>query len=455
MSAEPPDLATDAAVGARTKVEARPEPDDRPEPLGGYGLAIDIGTTTIVMELANRATGAVLCGVSLLNSQARYGADVISRVRASMTGKAAELRLAVQDDILRGICLLALEAHIDPSGITLCAIAANTVMVHLLLGLPCDGFASAPFTPAQTRFPDMPWAAAFARTGALSPAMRALRPDCMVRILPAVSAFIGGDVVAGIATLDLASTGANELLVDLGTNAEMALASGGRIYCASAAAGPAFEGGRISCGIGGIPGAVSSVRMEGSRFVYGLIGGGESLSDSGASGVGRARPLGLCGSGLLDLAACALESGLIRLDGSLSPVCSASGIILDAAFGIRLTEGDVREIQLAKAAIRAGIAVLLSEAGLGEADVSAIHLAGAFGLHLRESSALAVGLLPRGFAGRIHSVGNTSLAGAVRSLLDGEFRPRVDAVVARAGTVELADHPSFSGLFVDSMNFGP
>ena len=222
---------SDSAVDVRTKVKTMTETETltSPETLGGYGLAVDIGTTTVAMELANRATGKVLCGVSILNGQARYGSDVISRIKASMLGKAAAIRLAVQDALLRGIALLAGEAHIDPSAITMCAIAANTAMVHLILGLPCDGLASSPFTPAQTRFPDIPWAAAFARAGALSPGMKALRPACPVRLLPAVRAFIGGDVVAGLAVLDLASAGTNELLVDLGTNAEMALASGGRI----------------------------------------------------------------------------------------------------------------------------------------------------------------------------------------------------------------------------------
>ncbi len=399
------------------------------------GIAVDIGTTTIALELLDRDSGRVLAGVTLLNSQKRYGADVLSRVKAAVSGKADALRLAVTRDLARGVSLLLGETSVRAGEIGLVTVAANVTMVHLLLGLPCDALARAPYTPERTRFPDMAAGDVFSAVGDFP-----LNADCPVRVVPAVSAFVGGDIVAGLVALELDGNGPRELLVDLGTNAEMALVGSGRILCASAAAGPAFEGGRVSCGIGGVPGAVSEVRVEGNRFAYSTI-------------AGATPPTGICGSGLLDLVACSLEIGLVRPDGSLSPALAERGIRLAPGVNIRLFASDVREIQLAKAAIRAGIETLIAEAGIGYDEVSAAHLAGGFGLYLKEKSALACGLLPPGLAGRVHAVGNTSLAGARAFLLDPSSLALANEIILKASLVQLADSPEFSRRFIDSMNF--
>jgi len=403
------------------------------------GIAVDIGTTTIALELVDRTTGEALSGVTLLNSQRKWGSDVISRIRAANEGQLNLLMSSVRKDLLSGIIQVIKAAGSDGSKIGFITIAANTTMAHLLLGLSCAGLGQAPFTPEKIKFPEISFYTLFD----VEPARYLPSADCTVSVLPAVSAFIGGDVVGGVVAIGLEKKYGVTLFLDLGTNAEMVLAANGVYYCASAAAGPAFEGGSISCGTGCISGAVSSVRLEGSRFSYKTIPGGEVVDSL----------VGICGSGILDFVASALEAGLINPDGALAPVCAKTGIRLDPAGKVVLTQRDVREIQLAKAAVRAGIAILVESAGLDEADVSTVYLAGGFGLYLLEESALTVGLLPESFAGKVSAPGNTALAGAVAHLLDDGMAERCAKAVSRAKTVDLAKYPRFEELFIGSMNF--
>jgi uncharacterized 2Fe-2S/4Fe-4S cluster protein (DUF4445 family) len=447
-----------------------------PPPSGEFGIACDIGTTTVVMELVGPM--GVIARESFLNSQRRWGADVISRIRAAGLGRSGELRSLICGDLASGLDRLfsaaavhASDAFSDVAAFTACTVAGNTAMCHFLLGLPSEGLGVAPFTPAMTVYPELALGELLGEELSSVSVPRRFSANlsaCPVRIVPGVSAFIGGDIVAGLAALgfgapapagsNAAGSGGPELFLDLGTNAEMALAVGGTFFCASAAAGPAFEGGSISCGTGSVPGAVASVRREGSRFAYDLIGGdgGDSgIAESGDSGSSRASagPTGLCGSGLLDFLACALEAGLVSADGAIAPVCAESGILLSPGSRIALTAGDVRELQLAKAAIRAGLGTLLEVAGVAEKDVVKVHLAGGFGLYLNEESALAVGLLPRAFRGRIHRAGNTSLAGAARWLSDPSLKSRFNAILNSSRPVQLADEPAFGRRFIDSMEF--
>lgn len=406
-----------------------------------YGIAVDIGTTTIACALLDLDSSGILSRLTVMNSQRRFGADVISRVRAALSGHAEELAALVRSDVSLAARAVIASAGVPPGAVRACAVAANAVMTHLLLGLPCDGFAAAPFALAARVFPGRGFAEVFGTGSGL--------PDCPVRFAPAIGPFVGGDIVAGIAVLGLSAETGPELLIDLGTNAEMVLSlpagSGkARYLVASAAAGPAFEGGHLSCGTGCVPGAVTSVRLANGRFELGLAGGGDSRP---------AVPVGICGSGLLDAVSCALSLDLVRKDGSLAPVCEASGILLEPSGRIRLTAADIREFQLAKAAVRAGVGELLARAGLGAGDVAAVYLAGGFGEFLSESSAVATGLLPPEFAGKTRAAGNTSLSGAVRMLLDPSATARFDAILAAAETVGLADSPSFGERFIGSMEF--
>jgi uncharacterized 2Fe-2S/4Fe-4S cluster protein (DUF4445 family) len=509
---------------ARTSGDREPASAVAQKKLSGSGslaVAIDIGTTTIALELLDRETGRVLARDARLNGQRRFGSDVVSRVNAALGGNAIELRSLVSRDARLGIAALLAAAGASAGDVGLVTVAANSVMTHLFLGLPVDGFARAPFTPAKTRFPRTTFADVFSPStdGAVRgedaacgvDASRgvdvpAIAPSCPVAIAPSVSAFVGGDIVSGLAALELSGNEGPELFIDLGTNAEMVLVTKGAYRCASAAAGPAFEGGSISSGTGSVPGAVAAVRIEGARFAWDLIGGepvsrapgeksecsglaprgefaprapGEesecgvpsSLGDTSSRGERsacgvqvergvqaqrgeRSSPLGLCGSGLIDFVACALELGLIARDGSLSPVCAEKGVFLDPAGTVRLLAGDVRALQLAKAAVRAGIGILLEDAGLRAEDLARVYLAGGFGLYLRESSAIAIGLLPAAFAGKTVPVGNVSLAGASLLARDPEgTEVRFDAILSRARTVALAEDPRFERFFIDSMNF--
>jgi uncharacterized 2Fe-2S/4Fe-4S cluster protein (DUF4445 family) len=476
---------------ARSSGDRAPTSSSIQEKLSGSGplaVAIDIGTTTIALELIDRVTGRVLARDARLNGQRRFGSDVVSRVNAALEGNAVELRALVSRDARLGIAALLAAAGSSVSDVGFVTVAANSVMTHLFLGLPVDGFALAPFTPAKTRFPRIPFAEAFSP----STDATAIDPHCPVAIAPSVSAFVGGDIVSGLAALELSGNEGPELFIDLGTNAEMVLVTKGAYRCASAAAGPAFEGGSISSGTGSVPGAVATVRIEGGRFAWDLIGGefaprasgeesecgvpssrGDTSSRGERSVCGvqtqhgvqaergvqaqrgeRSSPLGICGSGLIDFVACALELGLIARDGSLSPVCAEKGVFLDPAGTVRLLAGDVRALQLAKAAVRAGIGILLEDAGLRAEDIARVYLAGGFGLYLRESSAIAIGLLPAAFAGKTVPVGNVSLAGASLLARDPEgTEARFNAILSRARTVALAEDPRFERLFIDSMNF--
>lgn len=401
---------------------------------GGYGIAADIGTTTVALALVRLSDGETVAVDSFLNPQKRYGADVIARIKNACSGHGERLRASIVSALGAGASRLCAASGVAGRDVLKASVACNTTMAHLLLALPCDGLARAPFTPFQTSYPDQPFGAVF---GGFT--------DCAasVSLAPSVSAFVGGDIVAGLASIGFGGSGENELFVDLGTNAEMALSIGGKILCASAAAGPAFEGGEVSCGSGCVPGAISSVTLEGNKFSWRLVGDAEPTLS----------PVGLCGSAVLDLVALSLDSGLIREDGSLSPVCERTGIVLDAGLGIRMTGADVRAILLARAAIRAGMAVLLEEAGIAETDVARVYLAGGFGYYLREESALGAGILPRAFAGKVSRPGNTSLSGAIRSIVDPGFRALERDIASRAKLVELARSASFNGLFVDAMRF--
>lgn len=417
----------------------------------GWGVAIDVGTTTVVMELVG--PDGPVAREAFLNGQRRFGSDVLSRVRAASLGRAADLRSSIAAGIAGGLTRLLSLAGLSVGDVSLITVAGNTAMCHFLLGLPSEGLGVAPFTPATLRYPDTTLGALM--TGALPDGVPAGQPAggvfassaCPVRVLPGLGAFIGGDVIGGLVASGADGRSGCELFIDIGTNAEMALVRPGAILWASAAAGPAFEGGSISCGTGCVEGAVDSVRLEGGRFAYTVIGGGARAPRASHG------PRGLCGSGILDFLACAIDSGLVREDGSLAPVCAESGVLLEPGGTVALSAADVRNLQLAKAAIAAALGSLLESAGVGALDVARVHLAGGFGLRLREESAFAVGLLPSAFAGRVVRRGNASLAGAARALSDPDFYRLADSSLRFGSIVQLADFPSFGRRFIDSMGF--
>lgn len=410
----------------------------------GYGIAVDLGTTTIALALIHPGTGENAGTVSLMNSQRKLGADVLSRIEAACAGAAADLQAAAIRDLDSGIDRLIRKTGIRPSSIRQMVVAANTVMCHLLLGLPACGLGRSPFVPHSLRFEPVSFSSLAAGVSA-PPALAHGTARFPVSVLPCADAFVGSDVIAGIAACGAPEGPLPAVYIDLGTNAEIVLLDGKRVWCASAAAGPAFEGAHVSCGCGSLPGAVSAVSLNGSRFAY------ERIPDP--RGNPEQAPPGICGTGLLDFLACALDAGLVRPDGSLARVCEQSGIILDPELPFRLTGADVRELQLAVAAVRAGLAVLLEKAGITASEVARVYLAGGFGFYLSGRSAVRTGLLDRAFEGKIVTPGNASLGGAVRSLCDDSLAGRIHAILDVCESVPLAAESGFNRYFIDSMEF--
>ncbi|HOX04952.1 MAG TPA: ASKHA domain-containing protein [Planctomycetota bacterium] len=417
------------------------------------GAAFDLGTTTAVGELWDLASGRRLGVASRTNPQREYGADVISRAEhaAGSPGGLRDLqRLAAGclDEILAE-CLRS--AGCRSADVHDLVVAGNTVMQHLLLGVTPEHIAMSPFAPAF----------AAARSVPAAEVLITAAPGARLSVLPAVSGYVGGDIVAGLLATGLLD-GADDasgpvLFIDIGTNGEMVLVAGGQATACSTAAGPAFEGARISHGCRAMSGAVEEVRFDGTDLVCLTIDG--------------AAPLGICGTGLIDAAAELVRTGLADETGRLlepgelpagTPAALAGRVrlgqdgpevLLGAGREIPLTGRDLRELQLAKAAVRAGAETLLAEAGLAAGDLARVLLAGAFGSYIDPANALAIGLLPAVPVERVAFGGNTSAAGARLALLDRAQRERAAELARSVRYLELSGRPDFQERFAEAMFF--
>lgn len=424
----------------------------------GYGIAVDIGTTTLAACLYGWSNGQIYETVTAVNSGRDFGADVLTRMEASNNGKRARLQELMQEDIQELLTELLTKTGADAKTVQKIVLAANMTMVHLLMGYSCEKLGKAPFTPANKKY---------IRADALR-LLGDTRFSCPVEILPAVSAFVGGDIVAGMLAWDMDAAGETELctemgaggemvllpdsgtdgetvlLLDVGTNGEMALHHQGSIWVASAAAGPAFEGGGIRCGCASVPGAISSVHISDTDFKpsFTTIGGEAAV--------------GICGSGVLELVSELLRVGLVDETGLLAEAYREDGFLLGRTpEGERIvfTQADIRQVQLAKGAIRAGIETLLARACVRAGDVKHIYVAGGFGVRMDVTAAIRIGLLPQAFAGHIKAVGNSSLAGAKLSGRETNICERLDALLARCREVVLAGEPEFEACYVEQMGF--
>ena len=314
-------------------------------------------------------------------------------------------------------------------------LAGNTVMQHLFAGYSVRGIAAAPFRP-ETLF--------------AAPGDETLH-GVPVHFAPCVAGYVGGDITAGLLAAGLAELPGENLFLDIGTNGEMALGGRGGFVCCAVASGPAFEGAGITCGMPGVDGAISRVRYD-RGFLYDVIGGGE--------------PKGLCGSGLLDLTAVLLRLGVIAPGGRLLPPEDAPMPLRryltrdDDGNGrfhltpeVSLTAADVRNLQLAKAAVAAGIRVLLQQRGIAPEQVDGVYLAGGFGSYLDPESAMAIGMLPRACAGKLHTLGNTALAGAAALTLDPAQWQRIGNISRACDYLELSGRADFAAAFTDDLSF--
>lgn len=413
-------------------------------PKESYGVAIDLGTTTIAAVLARFPDGAHVASGSTPNPQSAFGADVMARL--SRAAQSPEDRVRLQAAALEAVASLvrsvASAAGICVDRIATGVLVGNSAMHHLALGFDTSGLAEAPYRPSATHatsieFPGLP----------------------LLYAAPLIGGFAGSDAVAAALSEGLHKSREPRLLVDLGTNTEMLLACNGRVFACSAPAGPAFEGAEISQGMAASVGAVESVRFRDGRFLLGVIGGGE--------------PVGFCGSGVVDAVRAMLDAGLVDAGGRLrtnggTGAATEVGKTTEARGGngageaplsvrfapdVRITQKDVRSLQLAKGAVRAGIEVLLEVAGIGARDIEEVLLAGTFGSFIRPDSAVAIGLLPEIPASRVKTAGNAALRGAKMMLLSETCRDEAETLARSIVHVSLCEVRGFEDLFLRFLDF--
>lgn len=391
----------------------------------GYGFAVDIGTTTIAAYLLKAGEYAPIDSCGADNRQRTYGADVLSRIMYGAEHGIEPLGRAVREQLAQLFSALCSRNGVPAGAVKLAVVTGNTTMLHFLLDLDARGLSVAPFTPESL----------FGVEDTLHlPPFGDLRVYCP----PCVSAYIGADVVCGAHFAELERRGGNRLFLDVGTNGEMILNAGGRLLACSTAAGPAFEGAGISCGSGAVSGAINHVFVENGEVRVEVLGGGRAKS--------------LCGSGLIDGVAALKTVGILDVKGRLPKTCGGRYPI--GSTEVCLTQKDVRELQLAKSALRAGMDTLLAEAGLTYESLDEIILAGGFGSVLSVDSAVEIGLFPAVCRHRVRAVGNAAGAGAMALLLDKNAAEQIEALAKRVELVELSCNPVFARQFIRGMNLG-
>ena len=386
-----------------------------------YALAFDLGTTTVVAYLMDGMTGEVLSRCSCVNPQTRYGADVISRIQYAMDGGAEELAETVRKALAELTEQAAKMAGICPKEITVVSIVGNTAMHHLLLGIDPKPLTVPPYMPSVKDAMEM------------KADFLPVAEEAVLRILPNIAGFVGADTVGCLVATRFDALKELTLMIDIGTNGEMVLGNRDGFLACSTAAGPAFEGAKISCGMRGAEGAVDHVKLEGNTVTYSVIGGGKAV--------------GLCGSGLLDLVAVLLQTEDIGESGRMEETYTLPGS------SVSLTQKDVREVQLAKAAIRAGIELMCQKRGVKTEDIQKVYLAGAFGSFMDPASACAIGMIPPCLQDRIESIGNAAGEGAKLCAVSREEFAYSKRLAGKAEFLELASMEDFNDCYVDCLMF--
>jgi uncharacterized 2Fe-2S/4Fe-4S cluster protein (DUF4445 family) len=423
------------------KEELGREPGDTTAAL--YGVVVDIGTTTLVTSLVNLLTGEEIGSESALNPQALHAQDVLSRIKLGSGPEGlAQLQGEVVGAINEMIGSIEERTGVPRGRIYEAVFSGNTTMLHLAAGVDPKSLGKYPYTPAwsgdhQVRAADI--GLCISEFG-------------NVYLPPILSAYVGADITSGVLATRLHREEGVTLFVDIGTNGEMVLAVDGRLTATSTAAGPAFEGMNITCGMRASEGAVEAFQAE-----------GEGLS---IRTIGDATPVGLCGSGLVDLVGELAAHGVVDRNGRFAkpaepmPPALRERLVLreekpvfQVAGPVYLTQKDVRQVQLAKGAVRAGIDLLLKAEGLGAAAVDRVLIAGSFGYHLRTRSLVNLGLLPEVFIDRVEFVGNTSKTGGHAFLIHEQSRKELDRLAREVKILELANDPEFEKTFIAALAF--
>ena len=403
--------------GAASSVELSPA-------FSKYGVAIDIGTTTLAARLYD-TKGSVIADTARLNPQIEWGADVISRIEASLAGKTDELAAAIRKAIDEMIAELASAANINALLIDAVAITGNTVMLYLLTEESVEPLSHAPFD-AKRLFGESLCASELA--------LESLKPETKIYLPNCISAFVGADTSCAIISTGLCEGKRVSMLADIGTNGEMAIWNGNVLTVCSTAAGPAFEGVGISMGMRGADGAIDRVSIVNGELCAHVIGGTAAK--------------GICGSGLIDAVACMLDMESIDETGFLDD----DEITVLAP--VTLTQNDIRMVQLAKSAICAGILTLLDAESLSVPDVESVYVAGGFGNYLNMKNAEKIGLLPPDVHSKVTVVGNAALDGASMLLLNKKLRENCKMISKSAITLNLSANKVFSDHYIMGMMFG-
>lgn len=412
---------------------------------GGYAIAVDLGTTTLAIQLMNCQTGIIMASQSSMNPQRRLGADVISRMKASNDGKSEQLRQLILEALLEGIDQLREDASVPEEKLRHITIAGNTTMIHLLMGYSCEALGRYPFLPVHIGEIKKEFSEFFGEVWRQRNSQREEAVDETIRaevtVLPGISAFVGSDIVAGLGLCEFDLNKEISLFLDLGTNGELALGNKDRLLVTSTAAGPAFEGGNISIGMGSVPGAISKISLREGTLYPETIGG--------------QKPIGICGTGVIELCSELLKGGIMDATGLLREDYFEEGFLIYQEDGkqLRFLQRDIRELQLAKAAIRAGIELLIKCYGCTYEAIDKVYLAGGFGFVLPIEKAVHIGLLPEQLQEKMVAIGNSSLAGAIRFTIDPDFPARLDKLAGMAQEIHIANQEEFQELYIKYMNF--
>ncbi len=401
-----------------------------------FGVAVDIGTTGVSYYLINLSDGIIINKLSALNPQTQYGGDVLSRISYCMenpTGHFTLQKLIVNNinesitHLVKGACSVEDIYHI--------AVAANTTMMHLLLGISPEPLSKAPYRSVFLSIDDIK-----ARDISI-----AANDEAILSIVPSASSYVGGDIVSGIM-----SSGFQEhdrsVFIDIGTNGEMAVLKDGKIICTSTAAGPALEGMNIECGCRAQSGAIERFDIDEN---YNIV----------LSTIGDEKAVGICGSGLIDIAGSLVKRNILLESGRWNKNLDSriAEKLVDNKFfiteDIYISQKDIRQIQLAKGAIAAGVILMLEEIGLNIESINKVFIAGAFGYHVNPDNIRIIGLIPKGFTGNIEFLGNTSLEGARLMLISQQCYKSVNDIKDKMEVLELSLRENFQDIFVSQLNF--
>jgi uncharacterized 2Fe-2S/4Fe-4S cluster protein (DUF4445 family) len=401
---------------------------------GAYGLAVDIGTTKLAAYLLRLETGETAAMAGAMNPQIAFGEDIISRI--SYAGRNPDGAKILQqvlvetlNKLLQDLCS---QAHVSPNSVLDSVLVGNTTMHHLFAGLPVEQLGHAPFAPATT----LPISIPAAEVGLnLGPGAKAYLP-------PVIAGYVGADHIAMLLATDVWKSQRNLIALDIGTNTEISLVTRKQVTCCSCASGPAFEGAHIREGMRAAPGAIERARWSDGKILW------QTIADQ--------PPVGICGSGILDVVAALQDGRLVKPTGVMP---SGSGLVLVPASqtglgrDLLVTRKDVHEIQLAKSAIRVGVEILLKNAGLTYTELDEFIVAGAFGTYLDLRSAVRTGMFPPLPLERFRQVGNAAGVGAKQVLVSLDKRREAEQIAGQIGYVELTSQPGFTPLFMEHLCF--